>query len=413
MIAAVLPVRALLVAILMLMAGGGFLATELSIRLETGGSRALMIGAVGMSYFAGLTAGSLLIARLIERVGHIRTFAAVASLFAATTLAFALLPGGLAWMPLRFINGFCAAGVFICLESWLNERAEPSSRGSMLAGYMIALYSGQAIGQMLLTLDLGAEAPALPFALAAMLITLAAVPVALTRMPAPTLTKARPLPISALYAVSPLGVVGTVATGLMFGSFYALGAVYVLRQGADIAQAAWFMTAVILGGVALQWPLGKLSDRFDRRKVIVALYGSTVLTSLALGFGGGIEGLLLPLGAAFGGLGFALYPMCVAHTNDHLQPEQRVSASGGLVLLYSMGAAVGPFAAGGAIQLLGPEGLFGFIALCAAGTSGFGVWRQWHAAPVPAEDQQRFRMLPRTTPMVATLDRAGDEERAA
>ena len=216
MLAATLPVRSLLVAILMLMAGGGFLATEVSIRLETGGARALMIGAVGMGYFAGLTVGSLRIGRLIGRVGHIRTFSAVASLYAASTLAFALLPEGWAWLPLRFVNGLCAAGVFICLESWLNERAEPATRGSVRAGYMIALYLGQALGQILLTV--GRAGPALPFALAAMLIALAAVPVALTRIPGPPLADARPMAIGALYRSSPLGVVGTLATGLIFGA---------------------------------------------------------------------------------------------------------------------------------------------------------------------------------------------------
>ena len=173
------------------------------------------------------------------------------------------------------------------------------------------------------------------------------------------------------------------------------------------------MTAVILGGVALQWPLGWLSDRFDRRRVIVGLCFGTMLAGLALAFAQLLPAPLLLLGALFGGMGFARYPMCVAHTNDPLAPEQRVGASGALVLLYSIGAAAGPFFAGGAMQAFGPAGLFGFVALCAAATGGFGLWRQWRAAPVPAEDQQSFQILPRTTPMAAALDPNSDEELAA
>ncbi len=407
MLAAMFSVPSLLVAIFTLMAGSSFLATLVSLRLDAGGSHALMIGIVGTGYFAGLSLGSRRVGALIERVGHIRTFAAVASLLTVTTLAFPIVPPGLGWAALRFVNGLAMAGVFICLESWLNERAEPSTRGAMLASYMIAVYSGQALGQLLLTL--GMDGRALPFAMAAMLISLAALPIALTRIASPEVSDATPMGVSDLYRVSPLGCVGTIATGLIFGAFYALGAVYVLREGGGVGEAAWFMTAVILGGVALQIPLGRLSDRFDRRKVIVWLYGGTIVSSLALALAGA-EGLALSaMGAAFGGLGFALYPLCVAHTNDHLTPNQRVGASGGLVLLYSLGAAAGPFAAGGAMQAIGPDGLFLFIALCAAGVFGFGLWRQWRTDPVPEAQQQDFAILPRTTPMAASLDpRTGD-----
>jgi MFS family permease len=406
---AVLPVRSLLLAIFTLMAGGGFLATLTSVRLEQAGSSAMLIGAVGTAYFLGLTIGSLRAPRVIRRVGHIRAFAAFVSVFSASTLTYAIHRDPLLWAGLRFIDGLCVAGVFICLESWLNERAETRARGSVLAGYMIALYAGQALGQFLL--NLSATRPSLPFLVASVLISLAAVPVVLTRISAPPPEEGTALSVRALYAISPLGIVGATVTGMMLGAFYALGAVYVRRLGMDLSATAVFMSIVIFGGVALQWPLGRLSDRFDRRRVMVAALGGALAASLAIALVDTPGLPLLVLGAVFGGLSFALYPLCVAHTNDHLQPEQRVAASGGLVLLYSVGAVAGPVLGAAAMTLGGASGLFLFTATCAGGTLAFGLWRQASTPPVPADQQQNYQALPRTTPMSAALDPiAGHEQ---
>lgn len=409
MLTAILPVRSLLLAIFMLMAGGGFLSTLVSVRLERGGSSALFIGMVGTAYFAGLVVGSLRVSRIIRRVGHIRAFAAFVALLSASTLTYAIHRDPLLWSGLRFVDGLCVAGVFVCLESWLNERADSGARGSVLAGYMIALYAGQAIGQFLL--NLSEAKPSLPFLVASILISLAAIPVVLTRISAPPPDDGAALPVRALYAISPLGVVGATVTGVMLGAFYALGPVFARRLGMDFAATASFMSVVILGGVALQWPLGRLSDRFDRRRVIVGVLAGALAASLAIALVAAPGPALLVPGALFGGLSFALYPLCVAHTNDHLAPEQRVAASGGLVLLYSLGAAAGPMAGAAAMTLAGTAGLFFFVALCAGATLGFALWRQARAMPVPADLQQSYQILPRTTPMSATLDpRAEDPQ---
>ncbi len=402
MLSAIAPVRSLLLAIFMLMAGSGFMATLIAVRLERAGSPALAVGAVGTAYFAGLVIGSIRAGRLVSRVGHIRAFAAFVSLFSASTLSYAIYQDPLFWATLRLVDGFCIAGVYICLESWLNERAESNARGTVLAGYMIALYTGQALGQYLL--NIGDTRPSLPFLAASILISLSAIPVALTRIAAPPLDDIDTLPIRSLYGVSPLGVVGATVTGLMLGAFYALGAVYARRIGMELAAVAVFMSTVIFGGVALQWPLGLLSDRFDRRRVIVLAFAG------ALAAGGAIALIdtpgwpLLAFAALFGGLSFALYPLCVAHANDRLPAEQRVSASGSLVLVYSAGAAAGPLAAAGAMTVAGTPGLFLFIAACAGGALLFGFWRQAATLPVPAPDQSSYQILPRTTPMSASLD---------
>lgn len=391
-----------MLAIFMLMAGSGFMATLLSLRLEKVGQSTIIIGAVAAAYFAGLVVGALRAGRVVRRVGHIRAFAAFVALLSASTLGYALFAHPLVWSGLRLIDGCCVAGVFVCLESWLNERADAATRGTILAAYMVALYGGQAMGQLLL--GTSGDLQAVPFELASMLISLSIIPLCLTRTSAPPPAEATSFGMGMLFTSSPLGTVGAVTTGLMLGAFYGLAAVQVRRFGLNLTETANFMMIVILGGVALQWPLGRLSDRYDRRQVIVLSFAATLCVSLAISLLGSAGPWLLVLGAIFGGLSFALYPLCVAHCNDRLVAAQRLAASGRLVLLYSIGAALGPI--GGALFMTGwgTGGLFLFIALCAGGTAAYGLWRQMAAPSVPAPEQQDFQILPRTTPIASLLD---------
>ncbi len=216
MIRALLSVRSLLLAIFTLMVGGGFMNTLVSVRLERAGAGALAIGLVGTAYFAGLVLGSLRTPQLVRRVGHIRAFAAFVTMISATTLVYAVHRDVALWGLLRGVDGFCLAGVYVCLESWLNERAEPHTRGSVLAGYMIALYGGQAAGQFLLGLD--RVDPATPLLVASILISLAAIPVVLTNIAAPPPDGGASLSFRKLYEASPLGIVGASLTGVMLGA---------------------------------------------------------------------------------------------------------------------------------------------------------------------------------------------------
>lgn len=407
MISAIRSTRSILPAILVLMCGSGFITSLIGLRLEAAGARTPLIGLVATAYFAGLLLGSIRIPPLVRRVGHIRAFAAVVSLLSASTLSYALYQHAGFWIVLRLIDGFCLAGVFICLESWLNAQADAKSRGTILAAYMIAVYSGQAISQFLLNLS---AIPAIPFVASSVLISFAAIPIALTKLEAPSLAGQQYMPVRALYRASPLGLVGVGMTGLMLSAFYAMGAVFVRRMGLDLPATALFMSIVIAGGVALQWPLGWLSDRIDRRNVIIWTLLGTVLVCTGLAFFAERGPSLMGLGAAFGGLSFALYPLCVAHTNDHLTPEQRVGASGGLMMIYSAGAIAGPMLGATAMFALGPGGVFMFIGLGALCTLGFALWRQMRADAVPSEDQQPWQVLPRTSPVSAQLDPGAPED---
>lgn len=402
MIASALSVRALLSAIFILMAGSGFLSTLIAVRLESAGVPSLIIGFAATSYFTGLTLGSLRVEALIARIGHIRAFAAFVTIFSASSLTYAILNEPTVWVVLRLIDGFAMAGVFVCLESWLNRQATPANRSTMLAAYMIALYCGQAAGQFLL--NLGQNAPDLPFMISAVLLSIALLPVLLTRMEQPQVEAIKPFSIRRLYEASPLGIVGTLVTGAMLGAFYAMGAVYVQRIGMGLAQVALFTSCVIAGGVALQYPLGRLSDKFDRRRVIILCF------AVAAGISAVIAAAQLPafgtiaMGSVFGGFAFALYPLCVAHSNDHLEEDERVGASSGLVLTYSAGAMAGPMIGSSAMSAFGPPGLFAVIGALAAGAALFGIWRTLARHAVPASEQQIFQSLPRTTPMAAVLE---------
>jgi MFS family permease len=404
MLSAIWSVQSLLVAIALLMGGTGVMSTLTSSRLEASGAPAFAIGIVATAYFAGLTLGALQTSAVVRRVGHIRAFSAFVALLSASTVAYSLHQNQMFWLALRLLDGFCVAGVYVCLESWLNERAEPGTRGGVLAAYMIALYGGQAAGQI--QLNLGGAAP---FVTASILISLAIVPVALTRAMSPALGDQPRVTVRRLYEMSPLGLVGAAVVGIMIGAFYGLGAVYAQRLGLQLAETAAFMSAVIVGGVALQWPLGMLSDFMDRRSVIIGVLAGASLSALGLGLFSEYV-TALAFGAMFGGFSFALYPLCVAHTHDHVSAADRVSASGGLVLVYSAGAAVGPLAGAASFEALGPKGLFIFIAACGAGALVFALWRVSARASVPNALQRAFQMQPRTTPVSARLDPLAEEE---
>lgn len=394
------PIVPLLLAVFLMMGGTGALTTIVSVRLDAAGAPPILLGALTAAYYLGVTVGSTQAFRLVAQVGHIRAFSASATVLVAATLGHTLWSDPAAWIALRFVEGCCMAGLFVCIESWLNQSATSATRGQILALYMIALYGAQGVGQYLMVIDdpHGFK----QFVIVSILVSLALVPIALSRTAPPLLQKLESIRIGHLYRASPLGFAGTVISGLVVGAFYGLGPVYVRHLGYDLGQSATFISAAIIGGMLLQWPFGKLSDLIDRRLVLVGLFAVLAVISIGMtmlpegGFGPLLAGISL-----FGGIIFAIYPICVSHTNDFLTPAEMVPASGGMVLCFSMGAIAGPFLASLVMAVFEQDGLFLFSALVAIVALAFALWRMTVRPPVPLD--QRLPFLPQA-PIPGPLD---------
>lgn len=393
----------LMLGVATLLLGNGLIGTLLGVRAGIEAFPTVAIGIIMSAYYLGYIAGARLGPAFIHRVGHIRTFAALAAIAATMTGLHAIFVEPVAWSGFRLITGVCFAGLFVVIESWINDRATNATRGLLLSVYMFVSLGCLALGQQLL--NLASPAGFELFSLSAMLISLALVPFALTTSVAPAVPATASLDLRKLYAVSPLGVVGCFATGVTTGAFWGLAPVFAHRIGLSVAEISIFMSAVIVGGMALQLPLGRLSDHFDRRRLIMAAGVANALLGVAIfAWGNRSEPLLFLLAFAFGGFALTLYSVCVAHTNDFLKEADLVEASGALLLAFGIGALLGPLLGSLFMAALGPEGLFLFIAIASAALAVFAVHRARRRAPVPKEEQEKFVAVPQTTPVVHQLD---------
>ncbi|MGE0722876.1 MAG: MFS transporter [Alphaproteobacteria bacterium] len=355
-----------------------------------------LIGFVVSAYFAGFLFGSLWAAAIVARVGHIRAFAVFAAALTGSFLFLALFVSPYTWMAIRVLSGFAMAGIFVVTESWVNDRADASNRGQVLSLYMMTNQLASGLGQQLLN----AGDPAGPdlFLIAGALLSVALIPVALSPSAGPPPSPRSALGLRALYRISPLGVVGCFAVGLSNAAFYSLAPLYGQSVGLSIGTISQIMTAVVLAGMAMQWPVGRLSDRRDRRVVIVAVTIGVAAAAAALAVvGPGSLALLLGLAAIYGGLSLTVYPLMVAHANDFTGPGDRVAASAGLLLAYAIGAVVGPVGAASLMGRFGAPALFAYIAAIALALAVYAGWRITRRASPPADARDRFVPIAQTT----------------
>ena len=408
-------VAALLLGIGVMNLGNSLLGISLPLRMEAAQYSTLITGVIMAAYFAGLLVGSIYGKRLIGAVGHIRVFAGLAATMAAVALVYPLLFYAVSWAALRFISGFCVAGLFAVLESWLNERSDNDTRGQVLGIYMIVNYVAIVLGQLMVNLWAleGMEG----FMVASLLVSLSLVPVVLTRIQAPDLSDSKPLSLRQLHAISPLAPIGSCVAGAVMGAFYGLGPVVARQLGFDVFEVSLFMGAVIVGGLLSQWPLGRLSDRFDRRSVLLVVLALGILIA-----GGGIAMQIvadpfLPLigiGMLLGGAMTTIYPICVAQAFDYIDRDRYVAASSGLLLSYAVGSTAGPILSALVMGVMGPHGFFAYIAACMAAFAAFVLYRMLARAPLPAEEQEHVVPLPRMSPIASELDpRLAPEEPVA
>ncbi|MEX2494590.1 MAG: MFS transporter [Woeseia sp.] len=391
MIRAIASITALLVGVAILLTGQGLQGTLLPVRATMEDFSAIAIGVFGAAYFLGFTVGCWRGAVLVQRVGHVRVFAAMTALASAAPLLHGMWISLWSWSLLRFVSGFCFAILYVVIESWLNETATNENRGSVFSTYVLINMTMLAAGQQMLLLD--DPAVMTLFAMSSVLVSLAAVPVALSTAPTPRQVHAdSKLDMRRLYRTSPAGLLGSLATGLANGSFWSLAPVFTISFSTDVSLTAWFMTAAVLGGAASQWPLGAWSDRVDRRYVMAFAAAFAIGVSVAIWFAAGAIshlGLVL-LGGLWGAAAFPVYSIAIAHSNDHAREDEYVMVSSGLLLMYGIGAVTGPIVASIAMKYLGAVGLFAFTAVVHLILGGYLLLRRLRRMPAEAEEQAPF-----------------------
>lgn len=405
MLAAIASCWALLLGMGLLMLGSGLQGSLLGLRASMEGFHTATTGVVMSGYFIGFLVGSYLVPGMVRRVGHIRVFAALASLASITVLVHAVWIEPVSWMLVRLVTGFAYAGLFIVSESWLNDKSTNRTRGQLLSVYMVIQLGGMGLGQLLL--NLADPAGFALFILISVLVSFALLPILLTVAPAPSFDAPANVGLVALYRISPLGVIGSLGTGAAHGSFFAMGAVFAREAGLSVTEISIFMALALLGGVVLQWPVGRLSDRFDRRRVItVVTLAAATAAFAAITVAEVWQAGLYVAALAFGGLSLPLYSLCLAHTNDRLEPAQMVAASSSLVLVVGLGASIGPFTAALAMSFVGPSGFFWWLGTVHAAIGGFALWRMAQVPAVPMADQgPNVAVPPRGSVLAAVLTR--------
>ena len=405
----VASLSALIVSILLLVSGNAFLTTLLGIRLSLEAVEPSVIGWVLVFYSVGFVLGTLYVHKVIGRVGHIRAFAVFAALAAVAALVYPLAINIVLWAVLRVISGFSVAGVLVVIESWFSSRATNSNRGALFAIYQIIFYVSAAGGQ--LVVNLGNPADFMPFTLAAILLTLALIPLSLTRMEAPVIETTARLSFFTLARQSFSGVAGALVCGVLIGSFYALGPVYATLAGLDVPRTSLFMAVAIVAAMLLAWPLGRICDRFDRRRVmfLVSMIAATTAVVVAMTGSANVP-LLMVLVSVVVGFSATLYPVAVAITNDRMDSNRIVAASATLLLSYGIGSVIGPIIMAKLMSLLGPSGLFwgnaGFLVMLASVTS----YRITHTKDVPVADQEHFvAAMPEMSVALMEIDPRNEE----
>ena len=338
-------VSALLFGVMLLALGNGLQGSLVGIRAAAESFSATSVGVIMSGYYLGLFLSSFVTPSLVTKVGHIRVFAALAAVDATAVLMFPLFVEPVSWFVLRLIAGICTAGLYIVCESWLNAAVTNQSRGQILSIYMIIVYGSLGAGQFLLNVP---DANGfVRFIVVAVLLALSLVPIALTRIEAPSIEEAQAVGLRDLYRSSPLAVVATFANGLGQSAFFSMGAIYGVMQGLPLAYISLMMALPPIGVIVSQYPIGLLSDRYDRRSLMtmLALLSSMIAIASIMAQPFSRE-ILIGLFTLFGALSLPLYSLAVAHANDHLRRDQMLGASGQLVLIYGCGAVLGPPLAG-------------------------------------------------------------------
>lgn len=363
----------LLMGVMLLMVGNGMQGSLLGIRGAIEGFRTVEISIVISSYFVGFLAGSLMVPGMIRRVGHVRVFSALGSVISAGLVLYPVAPEWFLWSVLRVVIGFSFCGVYITAESWLNQLSTNETRGQALSAYMIVQMIGIITAQFLL--NVANPDGFILFVIPSVLVSLAFIPILLTDIPTPKFESTKRLGFRALWRISPLGCVGMLLTGGVFAAMFGMASVWGAQVGLSVRQISIFVGAMYVGGLLLQYPIGWLSDRNDRRRLILWLSAFAGVVMLLAGMLDLPFALNLAVAMVLGGITNPLYSLLIAYTNDFLARDEMAAASSGMLFLNGLGAIVGPLVTGWIMTQIGPGGFFLFIAANFAGLAAYALWR--------------------------------------
>ncbi len=406
------PLIPLLIAAGILLAGNGLQGTLIALRGAEEGFSETLIGLMGSAYFAGFLIGCLCVPRLLRAVGHIRAFAALAAMGAAGSLLLILFVDPIAWIAIRFLSGICFSSLFTTIESWLNSAASNSNRARLLAVYRI-IDIGAVTGSQYMLPALGIEGFTV-FAVMAMMITLSLVPVSMADRSNPKPPAEFSLNLPAVWRISPLAAFGCLSVGLTNSAFRIVGPIYGQSIGLSVSEIATFMSAGIIGGAVMQYPLGALSDRRDRRQILLGTtIGALISALIIVWFAGDDRTANMLLVFLFGAFAMSLYSLSVAHANDHAKKDQFVQLAAGLLFFYSVGAMAGPLLASLLMQRFGPHALFAYTALIYAVLIAVTIYRMRARPAVPRAHRPRFAALLRTSPVFMRMARRSRNSRPA
>ena len=384
----------------------GVQGSLLGVRAAIEGFDDLLIGLLMSCYFAGFLAGSLLTPKMIQRVGHIRIFAALSAVASVSILVHALYINPWAWALMRLLTGFAFSTIYVVSESWLNQSSDNTSRGQILSIYTAILLAGICAGQFML--NVADPAGFTLFILISVMVSIAAVPILLSVVQTPPIDKTERVTIRHLWHRTKIGVIAIVMSQWVSSILFSMGAVYVTKLGFGIAQVANFMGAMMAGGMILQWPLGKLSDHIDRRWVIGFASLIAVLLAIVMSFINQASGWLYGLVFLFGGCSLSLYSIVVAFTNDHLRPSEIVPASGTIILISGLTSITGPITAVFWLQLFGLKSFFILIAASLLIMGLISIWRALTIPRLPVEYKVQSTLQAAPAP-VGTILHSEDE----
>ena len=370
----------LLLGVMLLMVGNGMQSTLLGIRGAIEGFSTFHISVVMSAYFVGFLGGSQLAPSLIAKVGHVRVFSALGSMISAILVIYPVAPDWTLWALMRVVMGFCFSGVYVTAESWLNDTASNETRGQTLSLYMIVQMIGIIASQALMTVS--APDGFVLFVIPSVLVSLSFTPILLSKAPVPTFAATRGMSFAKLFRVSPLGCVGMFLIGGIYAALFGMAAVWGTLVGLSVGQISLFVAAIYLGGLLFQYPIGWLSDRMDRRRLISILALAGAVTTLAGAFNPGFP-LILAVALIAGGIINPLYSLLIAHTNDFIDVREMAGASGGMIFINGLGAITGPMIVGWVIGAVGPGGFFLYVSLLMLLMAIYAAYRMTRrAAPV-------------------------------